>query len=73
MRIEYKNNTTPFENLCGGLCFTYDGKAFIRISTLLAPDTGKVLFNAVDLSTGTPKLFENFNKVTPVNAKVVIE
>ena len=72
MRIEYENTgRINFSIMDNGDCFMVDGQLYMRIMAIKHYDG--TIKNAVLIESGQLSYFEDWEKVLPVDAKVVVE
>lgn len=71
MKVIEKRDTQTinFEEVCLGDCFTYGGCYYLRIEEM---PFGGTKINAVDVEDGTTTAFHNKDRVTPIDAELVI-
>jgi hypothetical protein len=71
MIVEFNSDSVRFATLVEGEPFLWGGDVYLRISTI--PSDDGMAYNAVHLLTGMVTCIKDETKVTPVDAKVVVE
>lgn len=71
MLVEFNSDSVRFATLVDGEPFLWGGEVYLRITAI--PSDDGMTYNAVHLLTGMVTCIKDETKVTPVDAKVVVE